>query len=1694
MPALTNLITSFVRRITKYFNSSTETWPRPKRAIPGTNHIDNPTDFTGRTIYRGEEMVDFDAGKLYTQDGQEIIQLNSPLSILEGLKVQRPDVVAATGAATWIQVETGVGRINGRNYYHEQAAINGDIQIANNPFTNKARIDLIVLESGYPSPAPTAMVNPADGTEWAGSINVVQGPEYNSGHAITFMASGTATNSLLTLNPLSGLGSGSILPGDIVIGPGIGTGGIVASIGLTGAGVIATLDITPTPLGLTVFDNTFAVAYSNSNLYAFNGDTIAGVPSITNVYPVPGTTGDIVIGNGVPLGTYITNVVGSTVTLSANVTITQSTAIFSIGDAADHLVQDTTSPWPNITSDQLFLGAVYVPPSYSSASPSHQLRPWSWSDVWQTFEAPNHSAQNLIQDWRTKTDYYQADTSYVSDQFFLDRFNHTLFQVIRNHYSSSLANSLASGDVVQILGYGGGPVGATGGSGSTGPTGPTGPTGLTGVTGPTGPAGVTGETGPQGPQGPIGVQGVTGPTGVQGPQGPQGIQGVTGETGPTGVTGPTGNTGPTGPTGATGDTGPTGPTGDTGATGATGPAGTTLRVIDIPAVIPEGGEWSYTFLGPGTSTDIFWDRTPRVNNGFTWPGSNNYIVIPADGTYFITYNLDYAGFLRADLLVNGLPMYPLTDGVVHTLENHKGNAATLIGSGPWSVGTRSKCRVPFYVVNNTSNQFIDPTSVFNITYDPVDDEYDIVAISPIGATSYTFFTLLSNDDAPTESIGRYTGPKSQVNVSVAIELNAGDHISVRLQNLIPTTSAGFNQLDYGTPLSSNIVIFELTGAMGPTGPAGTGGTGGTCCDIVPISESDFALAKFGGGLTAGQRYRIYDAGFTDGAPGTPFDDGVSGFFTTAITPDTYEVEGVWQFYQGSQNRFAIGWTFDDTNTSGSTLDALGVGVSTCNSLPIGYTGSNGADPYGAVSDFITTLHSDINANTSSEYYSVGYGISFATDAALTGWALGWGYILLESKNSTSLLNGQTITSTITGSSIINGNQPTTTPNNGFDLNLISLEADYYVGNPSLREDASYFSRAYDRVRDIEASDGLENNPVANSTVYVTPWVAGDYMGGSRWHNINGHNTHGRSNLFYPFGDWTADASIYKDVETNGLYYVGANLYTNNSTFENCTLNFQGYLQTISFLQANVKNKSILSLVGYIDNSSGVGTPLNGISVINASTFDINVFLPITGLTDFSGMQLDNSSTFIYHTKSSLGFDNADFTRTVLNNSTYNISENSLPYSPSLGTTTDLASTEITAINSLIQLVNNRFNWGPQLGTNFILDQMYLETASVDISGNDFVMTDSSKIRVSLNKLYERNSTVGIAKNVFDSTTSTFIRIILGEYQIDKERLMPPLNLVDSSVTIENLTEAPGNEWVNVVLSGSYLEDSSIETTDPNTFDCTIEESGIQVYSKMFNSTIGFGDNTFTGPHSIQDSVLNNSRISFGSNTEVSGNAGLLLSAVYMDTSAIVIRNIRLENLISISDTKLNISGISATDTVNPYTGTFDFLRSSMHSSTLRLDGAGDARTITECNFSNMRETLVLDDVSDTYTFNKMNIWHDKVEIALFIDPFTTTGGVPYLTDHWVPKGFICTTITAGNPLSYATPGSLIQLSIPSGMLLETTDGSFTIFATWPYFPADAPLVQAGAIEELTIESDTYDIVQGPLDILVAGRIQPINIS
>ena len=126
--------------------------------------------------------------------------------------------------------------------------------------------------------------------------------------------------------------------------------------------------------------------------------------------------------------------------------------------------------------------------------------------------------------------------------------------------------------------------------GAKGDTGERGPVGATGPAGPTGAQGPKGDKGDafkyadftsaqlealRGPQGPQGIKGDTGAPGATGATGPKGDTGATGPAGPTGPKGDTGATGPQGPKGDTGATGPQGPKGDTGATGTAGAAGAT---------------------------------------------------------------------------------------------------------------------------------------------------------------------------------------------------------------------------------------------------------------------------------------------------------------------------------------------------------------------------------------------------------------------------------------------------------------------------------------------------------------------------------------------------------------------------------------------------------------------------------------------------------------------------------------------------------------------------------------------------------------------------------------------------------------------------------------------------------------------------------------------------------------------------------------------------------------------------------------------------------------------------------------------------------------------------------------------------------------------------------------------------------------
>lgn len=597
MSAKTNLITSFVRRITKFYDSDLAAWLRPKAAIPGTNHIDNPNDFTNETIYKGEQIIDTNLGKLYSNDGAEILEPNAPTGILSGLKVKKPDA-GITGTPLWLSVESGKARINGKTYWHQQSTVLGDILLSPNPNLAKGRYDVITFISDYPNPATNPEI-PNGQTEYRGTFNVYEGNYFPIGRPITFLGNSSGSN----LEFSSGTGAVSgINVGDTIIGPGIAPGTTVTATGTS------YITVSTSPTGTRLRD-VYAIPINTYNIQlGFYANVTAGSNLITGIYPqsIDVAVGTIISGPGIAIGTTLTSVGSGTATLSSPATYT-ATDLYVMGDAADDLLINP----PSISNDEIVLGAVFVPANYGVTS-SHQLRPLSISDFWETYELQEKTPRNIIWDQRNTEQKYTPDRSWVSDSVFLDINSHTLYQVLNNHYSQDIVTSIISGDVVAIS-NGFGMIGAPGPSGPqglTGPTGPTGPQGITGTTGRTGPTGPTGRTGATGPQG---IQGVTGPTGEKGNTGsvgPTGPTGQIGNTGPTGAgaTGPQGLTGPTGPQGVQGPIGPTGPTGRTGATGptgrtgATGPTGATGNGNDGS----NSGRWIYTgdfalgLPGPGS--------------------------------------------------------------------------------------------------------------------------------------------------------------------------------------------------------------------------------------------------------------------------------------------------------------------------------------------------------------------------------------------------------------------------------------------------------------------------------------------------------------------------------------------------------------------------------------------------------------------------------------------------------------------------------------------------------------------------------------------------------------------------------------------------------------------------------------------------------------------------------------------------------------------------------------------------------------------------------------------------------------------------------------------------------------------------------------------------------------------------------------
>jgi hypothetical protein len=102
---MSSLVENFIRRIEKII-SSPATVP-----IAGTDHVNNL--WLDTDVYPGELAIQFSNGKLYTSDGENVIQLNRENLILYGLELTKD-----TSGVLKLTVSSGQALINGVTYLH----------------------------------------------------------------------------------------------------------------------------------------------------------------------------------------------------------------------------------------------------------------------------------------------------------------------------------------------------------------------------------------------------------------------------------------------------------------------------------------------------------------------------------------------------------------------------------------------------------------------------------------------------------------------------------------------------------------------------------------------------------------------------------------------------------------------------------------------------------------------------------------------------------------------------------------------------------------------------------------------------------------------------------------------------------------------------------------------------------------------------------------------------------------------------------------------------------------------------------------------------------------------------------------------------------------------------------------------------------------------------------------------------------------------------------------------------------------------------------------------------------------------------------------------------------------------------------------------------------------------------------------
>lgn len=159
------LQSNLIRRIEKIITSV-----RPTVPPVGTNHVDDASQWTQNSVYRGELSINMDCGTLWTHDGESTFQPNTSDAILSGLVLTNVGV-----SGTYLAVSDGYARFKGRTYVYKTTSLSNpsSITIQSSAGAAGPRIDVIVAE-------PSSTYNETEEL-YELQISVIKGEEFYVG-------------------------------------------------------------------------------------------------------------------------------------------------------------------------------------------------------------------------------------------------------------------------------------------------------------------------------------------------------------------------------------------------------------------------------------------------------------------------------------------------------------------------------------------------------------------------------------------------------------------------------------------------------------------------------------------------------------------------------------------------------------------------------------------------------------------------------------------------------------------------------------------------------------------------------------------------------------------------------------------------------------------------------------------------------------------------------------------------------------------------------------------------------------------------------------------------------------------------------------------------------------------------------------------------------------------------------------------------------------------------------------------------------------------------------------------------------------------------------------------------------------------------------------------------------------------------